>query len=434
MTAQDKKLVIAGGGTGGHIFPAIAIADAWESDGGDVLFVGTHHGLENRILPQRGKPLALLKVGQIKGKGLAARLRTLLGLPVAIFSAVTILRRYRPHVVLGMGGYVSAPTVVAARLLGIPTALHEQNARAGLTNRLLGKITDRVFVSFAETVLTFSAQDGPAALERKPSARKSGTSASKSRTLAPKSGTSARKSGTSARKSGTSPHQNKTPAPTSGTSPRHKRNRQRVRHTGNPVRAALHAEGQKEEILSGDRPFRLLVFGGSQGAQVFNGILPPTIQTIKKRGMPVQIRHQVPASDLRQVRAHYERLGIEATTASFFQNMAEAYREADLVICRSGATSVAELAALGKPSLLIPYPFAADDHQTANASAMVDVGGGWMRSQGALSQAWLTEFLLARMADPEGLVTTGRKALTLANPQAATLILENLLTLATRQR
>ena len=378
MTAQDKKLVIAGGGTGGHIFPAIAIADVWESDGGDVLFVGTPHGLESRLLPQRGKRLALLKVGQLKGKGISIRLRTLLGLPMALFSAVTILRRYRPHVVLGMGGYVSAPTVVAARLMGIPTALHEQNARAGLTNRLLGKITDRVFVSFAETVDMFCTKGNGKTAET--------TSRSK-----------------------------------------------RVRFTGNPVRASLCEEGQAAEMLSGNRPFRLLVFGGSQGAHIFSEVLPVTIQRIVESGMPVQIRHQVPAEDLQAVRAHYERLGVTAIVAAFFQNMAEAYREADMVICRSGATTVAELAALGKPALYIPYPFAADDHQTANARAIVQEGGGWMQPQGAFTQLWLQEFLLARMADPEGLVAVGRKALALAHPQAARLIVENLLTLATRR-
>lgn len=398
MTAQDKKLVIAAGGTGGHIFPAIAIADAWEADGGEVRFVGTPNGLENRILPQRGKRLTLLKVGPLQGKGLSVRLRTLLGLPSALFSAWRILYRNRPHVVLGMGGYVSAPTVIAARLLGIPTALHEQNARAGMTNRLLGKITDRVFVSFAETVSTFQTQDTQKT-EEKPVEDAHG--------------------------------QNK-PAQ---EQPSIHKNRpcQRVRCTGNPVRTALHAENPMEEMLSGNRPFRLLVFGGSQGAHIFSTLLPPTIQRIQESSIPIQIRHQVPQADLIQVRANYQRLGIDAITAPFFQNMAEAYREADLIICRSGATTVAELAAFGKPALFIPYPFAADDHQTANANAMVRVGGGWTQQQSALTQAWLAEFLLARMTDPEGLLATGRKAMRLANPQAAKLILENLLTLATKK-
>lgn len=372
MIAEGKKLIIAGGGTGGHIFPAIAIADAWESHGGDVLFVGTPHGMESRLLPQRGKRLALLTVGQIKGKGLAVRLRTLLGLPGALYSAWNIIRHYQPDVVLGMGGYVSAPTVVAARLLAIPTALHEQNARAGLTNRLLGRLVNRVFVSFSEATHAFQ--------------------------------------------------------------PSHKSATERVVLTGNPVRTALREESQNETILSGDRPFQLLVFGGSQGAHIFSDLLPQTLQRIKESGMPVEIRHQVPPSDLSSVQAAYEQRGITATVAPFFQNMAAAYREADLVICRAGATTVAELAAVGKPALFIPYPFAADDHQTANAQAMVRLNGGWMQPQRALTIDWLTEFLLARMADPEGLIATGQQALRLANPHAAQVIVNHLLALIPRPK
>lgn len=378
MTAEGKKLIIAGGGTGGHIFPAIAIADAWENSGGDLLFVGTPHGMESRLLPQRGKRLELLTVGQIKGKGLAVRLRTLLGLPGALYSAWKIVRRYQPDVVLGMGGYVSAPTVVAARLLAIPTALHEQNARPGLTNRLLGKLVDRIFVSFAEAMPTFQPRQS---------------------------------------------HNAPTPSTT-----------ERVLLTGNPVRTTLREESQNEAILSGNRPFRLLVFGGSQGAHIFSDLLPQTLQNIKESGMPVEIRHQVPHSDLASVQAAYEQRGITAIVAPFFQNMAVAYREADLVICRAGATTVAELAAVGKPALFIPYPFAADDHQTANARAMVRLNGGWMQPQQALTINWLTDFLLARMADPEGLIAAGQQALRLANPHSAQLIVNHLLALVAHKR
>ncbi|MBF0461328.1 MAG: undecaprenyldiphospho-muramoylpentapeptide beta-N-acetylglucosaminyltransferase [Magnetococcales bacterium] len=376
MTTQGKRLIIAGGGTGGHIFPAIAIADAWEAQGGEVLFVGTPHGLESRLLPERGKRLALLTVGQIKGKGLSTRLRTLLGLPGALWSAGRIIRAYRPDVVLGMGGYVSAPTVVAARLLAIPTALHEQNARPGLTNRLLGKLTDRVFVSFAEAIPAFQAAPADAA------------------------------------------------AVPGG----------RVLLTGNPVRAALQAASPSDARPLGQRPFRLLVFGGSQGARIFSDRLPPTLQQLKAHGMAVAIRHQVPQADLDTVRAEYERLGITAVVEPFIQDMAEAYREADLVICRAGATTVAELAMMGKPALFIPYPFAADDHQTANALAMVRVNGGWMQPQSALTADWLTAFLQDRMADPAGLLQASQGALSLATPQAAQRILDHLLALVGTKR
>ncbi|MBF0098811.1 MAG: undecaprenyldiphospho-muramoylpentapeptide beta-N-acetylglucosaminyltransferase [Magnetococcales bacterium] len=363
MIAEGKKLIIAGGGTGGHIFPAIAIADAWEANGGDVLFVGTPHGMESRLLPQRGKRLELLRVGQIKGKGVGARLRTVFGLPFALFSAIRIIRRYQPDAVLGMGGYVSAPTVAAARLLGLPTALHEQNARAGLTNRLLGKLVDQVYISFPDAASSFAVSGADAVA--------------------------------------------------------------RVLVTGNPVRTALREESQLATLPSGNRPFSLLVFGGSQGARIFSDLIPSALKLVKDGGMPVEVRHQVPQEDLDRVKAQYEQLGIRATVAPFFQNMAEAYRQADLVICRAGATTVAELAAVGKPALFIPYPHAADDHQSANALAMVRVHGGWIQDQAGLSLQWLSEFLLARMADPAGLIEAGHRAHTLANPRSADLIIQH---------
>jgi UDP-N-acetylglucosamine--N-acetylmuramyl-(pentapeptide) pyrophosphoryl-undecaprenol N-acetylglucosamine transferase len=362
MIAEGKKLIIAGGGTGGHIFPAIAIADAWEAQGGDVLFVGTPHGMESRLLPQRGKRLELLRVGQIKGKGVSARLRTIFGLPFALLSAIRIIRSYQPDAVLGMGGYVSAPTVAAARLLGLPTALHEQNARAGLTNRLLGKLVDHIYLSFPDAASSFAAAGAGAAA--------------------------------------------------------------RVLVTGNPVRTALREESQLPTLPSGNRPFSLLVFGGSQGARIFSDLLPSALKLVKDGGMPVEIRHQVPQEDLERVKALYAQLGIKAIVAPFFQNMAEAYRQADLVICRAGATTVAELAAVGKPALFIPYPHAADDHQSANAMAMVRVHGGWMQDQNTLSLQWLSDFLLARMADPAGLIEAGHRAHTLANPRSADLIIQ----------
>lgn len=365
MSARNKRLLIAGGGTGGHLFPGIAIADTWEANGGKVLFVGTPKGLENRLLPQRGKRLALLKVGQLKGGGYLKRLNTLLGLPLALYSAWTIIRDFQPHVVLGMGGYASAPAVVAARLMRIPTALHEQNAIPGLTNRLLGKVADRVFVSFKEARSTFASH--------------------------------------------------------------------RVRLTGNPVRTLLKEESQQDQMPSGDRPFGLLIFGGSQGAQVFGDVMPLTLQQLQNSGVPIKVRHQVPQASLNRVRSQYKTMGLDVITEPFFHNMAQAYREADLVICRAGATTVAELAALGKPALLVPYPFASDDHQTANAKALITLGGGWMCRQGEFTPEWLAEFLSARMGDPEGLREAGKKALQLANPNSAKLILENLLDLVAKR-
>ena len=362
MNTRNRRLLIAGGGTGGHLFPALAIGEAWEAEAGEVLFVGTPGGLENRIVPQQGKKLALLNVGQIKGGSWSVRLRTLLGLPGALLQAILIVRRFRPHVVLGVGGYASAPAVVAARLLGISTAIHEQNARAGFANRLLGRVVDRILLSFADAAPAFPARG--------------------------------------------------------------------IVVTGNPVRRVICELAAQPELPPGDRPFHLLVFGGSQGARVFGETVPPALALLKHAGVPFQVRHQVQQADLERVRGFYQREGIDAETAPFFPDMVAAYRQADLVICRAGATSLAELVVLGKPALLIPYPFAADDHQTANAESLVAVGGGWMQRQGTFTPEWLAEFLQARMADPTGLLAAGRQARTLARPDAAREIVGHLLQLA----
>ncbi|MBF0425868.1 MAG: undecaprenyldiphospho-muramoylpentapeptide beta-N-acetylglucosaminyltransferase [Magnetococcales bacterium] len=353
------RLLIAGGGTGGHLFPAIAVADAWqEITGGEVLFVGTPWGLESRILPQQGRALATLRVGQLKGGGVGRRLRTLAGLPLALVEALSILNTFQPRVVLGVGGYASAPAVVAARLRGVPALLHEQNAQPGLANRLLGRLVRTVCLSFPEAASAFPG-----------------------RTLLV---------------------------------------------TGNPVRASLVRAAVAEEptLTPPTAPLRLLVFGGSQGAQVLTEVVPAALAALPRHEgrVPVVVRHQVSAADVEAVAALYRQAGIVATCAPFFDDMAAAYRDADLVIARAGATTLAELTVMGKPALLIPYPFAADDHQTANARALVAAGGGWMQPQAGLSVAWLVGFLTERLVDREGLRVVGRRARVLARPEAAAAI------------
>ncbi len=366
MKTTGQRLLIAGGGTGGHLFPALAIAEAWEAEGGTVLFVGTPGGLENRILPQQGKKLALLQVGRIKGGGISTRLQTFLGLPIALFQAFTILRRFRPQVVLGVGGYASAPAMVAATLLRLPTAIHEQNARAGLTNHLLGRFVRRIFLSITDAASSFP--------------------------------------------------------------------KKRTKITGNPVRSALHEAANRMDMSSGNRSFQLLVFGGSLGARIFGEMVPPALARLKKTGIPFKVQHQVQEADLERVQNYYRQEGIEAETATFFTDMATAYHRADLVICRAGATSLAELTTLGKPALLIPYPFAADDHQTANAESLVSVGGGWMQRQGSLTSEWLAAFLQERIMDLEGLMAAGRQAKSLARPEAAANIVDYLLEMVNSAR
>lgn len=360
MNGPKKRLLIAGGGTGGHLFPALAVAEQWEKEGGEVLFVGTPQGLESRILPERGKSLALIRVGRYQGGGILGKLRTILGLPQALLHALRIVRRFQPDVVLGVGGYASAPAVVAARLLAIPTALHEQNALPGLTNRLLSRLASQIFISFEAARGHFSTA--------------------------------------------------------------------RVLHTGNPVNHLFHQQPLKPAPRRGE-PFHLLIFGGSLGAQVFGERIPPVLAALRQSGRALVVAHQVQANQQEQVQALYERCAMPATVQGFFDNMAERYQQADLVLCRAGATTVAELAALGKPALLIPYPYAADDHQTANAQAFAETGAGWMCPQEQMTPEWLTHFLTERLNQPETLTIAAAQARKLATPLAAQHIVEKLLAL-----
>ncbi|MBF0273247.1 MAG: undecaprenyldiphospho-muramoylpentapeptide beta-N-acetylglucosaminyltransferase [Magnetococcales bacterium] len=352
MNPAGKRLLLAGGGTGGHLFPALAVADAWEAAGGETLFVGAQGGMECQLIPARGKRLITLEIGRLKGSGPLDRLRTLAGLPLAVAAARRVVREFAPHGVLGMGGYASAPAVTAARLMGVPTVLHEQNAIPGLTNRLLGRLANRVLTGFAQATTFFP--------------------------------------------------------------PGH------ALETGNPVGGTfVHPFPPLVPPAPGE-PFRLLIFGGSQGAHVFTEVVPEAIIRLHRQtGLRITVRQQARPEDLETVRTRYAQAGIPAQTEPFFQNMVSAYQEAHLVIARAGASSIAELAATGRPALLVPYPFAADDHQTANARPLTAAGGAWTREQKEFNVSWLTNFLADRLQDPDGLIQAGDLARTLARPRAA---------------
>nr|CRH06763.1 GT28 : related to UDP-GlcNac:undecaprenyldiphospho-muramoylpentapeptide-b-N-acetylglucosaminyltransferase [Candidatus Magnetococcus massalia] len=359
---EAKRLLIAGGGTGGHLFPALAVAHAWQARHGEgsVHFIGGRRGLENRLVPEQGFSLETLPVGQLKGRGLLHKARTALGLMPVILKARSMLKQFAPHVVLGVGGYASAPAMVAARWLGIATALHEQNALPGLTNRLLSRASGRVFVSF------------PSLCNRFP-----GRSCSL---------------------------------------------------TGNPVRQELT---EVERLITPtqfgpDRPLKLLIFGGSQGASLFNSALPEALAPLAAERMQFAITQQVRDIEPEALQTRYGELGINAEVTPFIDDMAAAYSKADLVISRAGATTVAELAAAGRPALMIPYPYAADDHQAANADALAEVGGGWMVRQEQFDAAWLSNFLRQRYRDPNILQQAATQARTIAQPQAAETIVQAL--------
>ncbi|HTU01362.1 MAG TPA: undecaprenyldiphospho-muramoylpentapeptide beta-N-acetylglucosaminyltransferase, partial [Candidatus Sulfotelmatobacter sp.] len=309
------RVVITGGGTGGHLFPALAAQEALlrRRPEAAVLFVGAARGMEATLLPRLGHAFRGLPARQVMGAGLGGRLRSGARLPGVVWQARGILREFRPDVVLGVGGYASVPTAVAARLQGVPVVLHEQNAYPGLANRWLGRVASAVAVSFA------------AALPRFPAGRT---------TL-----------------------------------------------TGNPVRAAIHPGDQRaarERLGLDPARFTVLIFGGSQGAHRLNEALRAALPRLAAGGRPLQFIHATGERDLAEVQAAYGSHGISARASSFVDDMPTAYQAADFVVCRAGAGTIFELAAVGKPALLVPYPYAANDHQRLNAEALVQLGAAWL--------------------------------------------------------
>jgi len=352
--------MIAGGGTGGHLFPGLALAAELSERAGanQVMFVGTRRGIEARRVPAAGYRLATIEVRGLKGRGLLGWLGGLLRLPRAVVQAWRIISGFRPGVVVGVGGYASAPVVMAAWLRRLPVVLLEQNALPGFTNRVLGRLARVVVVAFAEARQFFA--------------------------------------------------------------------RRKVRLLGNPVRRQLlQAAGQP---LPGQR--NLLIFGGSQGARALNQALPEALEQVQRRLGRLNIRHQTGEGDYRQVRESYQRLGLEARVERFIDDMAGALQWADLVICRAGATTVAELAVIGRPAVLVPYPHAADDHQTVNARALVAAGAARLLPQRDLNPESLAQLLVQLLAQPRQLEEMARAAAGLGRPEAAARIADLCLELA----
>lgn len=322
ITQGVKRVIVAGGGTGGHLFPGLAVAEELRRRLGQVelLFVGTKKGIEARVLPERGERVEFLEVSPLKGRSPVDLLRSVSRLPTALAAARRIVRDFAPDLVVGVGGYAAGPVVAAAKTLGIPTALLEQNAHVGLTNRWLAKVVGRAYISFEETLPSFG----------------------------------------------------------SG-----------ARLLGNPVRADLVALAQR---ASSDpegfeaRASTVLVIGGSQGAQALNEAVPSAIALLKGRHPEVRVVHQCGRGSEETVRQAYSQHGIEAEVVPFIDDMAEAYGNAALVIARAGATTLAELSALGRPSILVPYPFAAEDHQTKNARAFEAAGAAMCIPQSEITE------------------------------------------------
>jgi UDP-N-acetylglucosamine--N-acetylmuramyl-(pentapeptide) pyrophosphoryl-undecaprenol N-acetylglucosamine transferase len=301
-------IIIMAGGTGGHVFPALAVA-RWLADAGyRIVWIGNPNGMEAELVPKHHFEIAWLSFGGLRGKGLVTKLLLPARLLVAFAQSISILRRYKPKAVAGFGGYISFPAGMMAVLLGMPLLLHEQNAIAGLSNKVLAGVADQVMTAFPDTL--------PKAV-----------------------------------------------------------------WTGNPVRREITRLPAPQERYAGrSGPLSILVVGGSLGAQALNEAVPRALALIPEALRP-RITHQAGAKNIEALRAEYAQAGVVADAVAFIDNMAKAYADADLVICRAGAMTVAEVACAGIAALFVPFPFAVDDHQTANARFLADSGAAMLTQQ-----------------------------------------------------
>ena len=359
------KLLIAGGGTGGHLFPGIAVAEEFTSlkETNEVLFVGTKNGLEGKILPEYGWPVSFVTAEGIKGKGFFKTVKGLFKMLWGGLQSIGIIHKFRPSTVLGVGGYAAVPAVMAGKLLGVSSAIHEQNAMPGLSNRLLGRFVNRVFLTYPESERFFPAE--------------------------------------------------------------------KVRVTGNPVRKSiLKSFAEKEQSADSGKKFTLFIFGGSQGARRINDVLMEIFFNSELTvNEDIKVIHQTGEADFERVKKCYEEMNIDAQVYPFIKDMASIYIEADLIICRAGATTIAELAALGKPSILIPYPYAAHKHQDINAEALVAVGGADMILESDLKGTNLATKVKRYMENREELKRMSSLALKAGRPRAREIIVDQLMEL-----
>ncbi|MCG8428032.1 MAG: undecaprenyldiphospho-muramoylpentapeptide beta-N-acetylglucosaminyltransferase [Chromatiales bacterium] len=345
---MEGRVMVMAGGTGGHVFPALAVADELRQRGAEVFWLGTPNSFEARVVPEHGYELEQISIKGLRGKGLMSWLTAPFKLLMAMNQAAAVIRRRKPNLVIGMGGFASGPGGLVARLLGKPLVIHEQNAVPGMTNRWLARLATRVLEAFPGSFST-----------------------DRSATV-----------------------------------------------TGNPVRADIAAVAAPQERFA-DRQgsLRLLVLGGSQGAQALNETVPQAVAAMDETVRPV-IRHQAGRNKLEATQAIYQQMAVDAEVMPFVKDMAEAYAWADLVVCRAGALTVAELAAAGVGSVLVPFPHAVDDHQTRNGRYLADGDAALLIDQSQLSEQWLRDRLMELSADREKVLSMAQAARALALPTA----------------
>ena len=357
---MSRTILIMAGGTGGHVFPGLAVAEFFRQQGWRVVWLGTHTGMEAKLVAQRGYDMAWVSFSGVRGKGALRLLLLPLQLLLAFWQSARAIFSHRPDVVLGMGGYGAFPGGMMASLLNKPLVIHEQNSIAGLTNKVLAKLADKVLVAFPDA---FGAA--------KPANQI---------------------------------------------------------FTGNPVRSDIAAVAPPEARY-GSRTgnLRLLVLGGSLGAQVLNAIVPQALALLSPGDRPL-VTHQSGAQHFAVLKQEYARVGVEARVEAFIENMAQCYAESDLVICRAGALTIAEIAAAGIASILVPYPHAVDDHQTHNARFLADRGAAWLLPQSALNPRALADLL--RELTREKLLQMALRARELGKLDATQLVAQQCMELA----
>ncbi len=340
---MGKRALVMAGGTGGHIFPGLAVAEALRERAWDVHWLGAPGSMESRLVPPRGFTLETIDFGGVRGKGPI----TLALLPVrllrAFWQSIRVVRRVKPDVVIGLGGYITFPGGMMGVLLGKPLVLHEQNSVAGMANRVLAEVADRVFTAFPDVM-------------------------------------------------------------------------RKARWIGNPLRADFLRQPPPHERFAGRTgPLRVLVVGGSLGAQALNDIVPKALALMPAGERPI-VLHQSGARQIDQLRANYAAAGVEAELTPFVEDTAQAFAAADLVICRAGASTVTEIAAVGAAAVYVPFPHAVDDHQTTNARFIVDAGGGWLVQQRDLTAEGLAS--LIQGTDRQELLRKAQAAQTVARTSA----------------
>ncbi|HVQ37016.1 MAG TPA: undecaprenyldiphospho-muramoylpentapeptide beta-N-acetylglucosaminyltransferase [Pyrinomonadaceae bacterium] len=353
------RVIIAAGGTGGHIYPGIAVAREIlrREAKSEVMFVGTERGLENKLVPQAGFALSVIDSAGLKNVGLVARLRGLMLIPRSIFAARCVIRKFRPDLVIGAGGYVSGPVVLAAALMKVPTLVMESNALPGFTNRRLARFVDKAAVSF-DAALPYFGSKGVV--------------------------------------------------------------------TGNPVRREFFEIAPRLRNATGKREFSILIFGGSQGARAINEAMVAALPLLDGLRDELRITHQTGEADFEKVRSAYADAGWgeSADVRRYIDDMVATFAEADLVICRAGATTTAELIAAGKAALMVPFPLAADDHQRKNAEALADAGAARMILQPELSGERLAQELATLAREPERISAMAQAARALTRGDAAAAVVD----------